>query len=670
MRKSNLFVACLYNNSTFKNRNPFVVYPFIATTIRSFSTTIHDLNQPNTVPYFPYGESNFESIRRNKQFYVDKTHLIPLLDKSSKQLFFVRPPRWGKSLLLSMLQSYYDINKKEQFNELFDGLWIGDPKNQTSLKNEYYILNLDFSVEVDGSPENIKQALHESINADIARFLTIYNLEDDIPKIISPDALISFENLVTTMIKHKSKLMVLIDEYDRFANKLMFESPEKYKHIVEGKRGEATSSLIRSFFERLKKTSRAGLTDFRSLIVGITPIAIADASGYNVASNISQSEEFGDLVGFTENDLRTALNNIGIVENHQNNAISIMKKFYNGYHFPGSTQSLFNPTLSMHFLQKLMSKSRFKSAVIGGKDIGLEDMIDPNTDISENVFATLATTPASASIVHQLTATNTVQLNAAIVSSFKLRDIIDPPTNEENSKQIWDHTLSFMYYHGMLTFPKGLDSSTLIIPNAIAKLQYLEQLKRIISLNESIIEKFINHPTEDNLKSLLWTILKQQETIYDNSMSEGGLQGSIEAALRAQKLKLFDLTAEKEYKVFKNGKEYSYRSDLVIKTANDVFIIEFKRVRPNALEEYSRLNFFPSTYKTVFKKLLQVDEISLLSMKVKWNTEPTTVENILNKAAIQVKEYAQHESNISKGKTIHAFVVVQVAWPLIIRKVN
>ena len=406
------------------------------------------------------------------------------------------------------------------------------------------------------------------------------------------DALRTFDSLVYCCKRNELKLMVLIDEYDRFANKLMFENPEKYMLIVEGKRGDATSSPIRSFFERLKQASNSGLIDFRSLIVGITPIALADASGYNVAENISQLEIFGDSVGFTEHDLRIALNNIGICNADQNNVISIMKKYYNGYHFPGSTQSLFNPTLSMYFLDKLASNAKFKRDVISGKDIPIIIMTDSNTKISENVFSTLATADVSAPIVQQLTSTNNVEINTSIVGSFKLREIIDPPTSEENERQLWDNTLSFMYYHGMVTFTKEaskeMKPKNLIIPNEIARIQYLEQLQKIIKLNQNDVTGFISEPTEKNLKLLLDNILSKQETIYDNSMSEGGLQTSIESALRAFCLfrpNIFEsITAEKIY----HTEGGTLRADLVLTTSDEVFVIELKRIRPNALTKHTR----------------------------------------------------------------------------------
>ncbi|MEA1884598.1 MAG: AAA family ATPase, partial [Thermotogota bacterium] len=73
----------------------------------------------------PYGIGDFEKIRKEKMYYVDKTQTIKELE-NHQYPFFIRPRRFGKSLLISTLENYYDIEKKEDFDELFQDLWIHD----------------------------------------------------------------------------------------------------------------------------------------------------------------------------------------------------------------------------------------------------------------------------------------------------------------------------------------------------------------------------------------------------------------------------------------------------------------------------------------------------------------------------------------------------------------
>jgi len=116
---------------------------------------------------FPYGMADFKSIRTEGYFYCDRTDKIPLLEKSKSQLF-IRPRRFGKSLVLSMLENYYDVAKTDEFDPLFGNLAIG--KNPTKARNSYFILKWDFScVDTTGSLEDLKRSLYNHLNVPNAR---------------------------------------------------------------------------------------------------------------------------------------------------------------------------------------------------------------------------------------------------------------------------------------------------------------------------------------------------------------------------------------------------------------------------------------------------------------------------------------------------------------------
>ncbi|MDR2761362.1 MAG: AAA family ATPase, partial [Planctomycetaceae bacterium] len=87
----------------------------------------------------PYGKADFKSIReQNNYVYVDKTRFIELLENENDSKIFIRPRRFGKSLFLSMLSYYYDINYANKFDQLFGDLYIG--QNPTPLKNSYAVM--------------------------------------------------------------------------------------------------------------------------------------------------------------------------------------------------------------------------------------------------------------------------------------------------------------------------------------------------------------------------------------------------------------------------------------------------------------------------------------------------------------------------------------------------
>ncbi len=92
--------------------------------------------------------SNFEDVIMQNRYYVDKTMYIPLLEDQANYLIFIRPRRFGKSLLLSMLRSYYDLSQKDKFQQLFGNLWIGQHTTPLKANTKYFILTFPKSVAV------------------------------------------------------------------------------------------------------------------------------------------------------------------------------------------------------------------------------------------------------------------------------------------------------------------------------------------------------------------------------------------------------------------------------------------------------------------------------------------------------------------------------------------
>ena len=103
----------------------------------------------------PYGIQGFEMLRRDNCYYVDKTRFIQEIEYANKYFFLVRPRRFGKTLTMTMLETYYDINKKDIFEDIFSGLWIGD--HPTPSRNTYLVLHLNFAM-VNGKPRPVPYA--------------------------------------------------------------------------------------------------------------------------------------------------------------------------------------------------------------------------------------------------------------------------------------------------------------------------------------------------------------------------------------------------------------------------------------------------------------------------------------------------------------------------------
>jgi hypothetical protein len=160
---------------------------------------------------FPYGICDFKKIITQGLFYCDRTHLIPELEKGD-YLLFIRPRRFGKSLLLSTLLNYYDVAKADEFKSLFGGLAIG--KNPTPLRNQYFVMRWDFScIDPTGSVQDVKRAMHNHINACIEGFLQYYRDFGIQGTSVDPDdAVRSMVSLTSSIRMTGRPIYLLIDE--------------------------------------------------------------------------------------------------------------------------------------------------------------------------------------------------------------------------------------------------------------------------------------------------------------------------------------------------------------------------------------------------------------------------------------------------------------------------
>jgi hypothetical protein len=130
--------------------------------------TIMDIDE---VKGIPYGISNFEDLRAKNRYYVDKTMFLPTLERAADFLFLIRPRRFGKSMFLSMMSAYYDIEKADRFDSLFDGLWIKE--HPTKLKNKFQVIYFDFSIANNGMG-NLKENMNDYMCIVLDRFIETY----------------------------------------------------------------------------------------------------------------------------------------------------------------------------------------------------------------------------------------------------------------------------------------------------------------------------------------------------------------------------------------------------------------------------------------------------------------------------------------------------------------
>jgi hypothetical protein len=371
--------------------------------------------------YFAYGCTTFAKIRRQKHFWKDNSrHIATTVERMEDHVMFLRPPRWGKSLFLDMLKCYLDVMDADKFEMLFEGTEIYTMKKQLRCKNRYYVMRFDFSIAIEGGDlALIEHRLSERIQLAVNSFCRRYGLNHT--ERHGDSALTNVVGAIQYVQEAlEGEVFILIDEYDRFANKIMFENPDLYNKVVSGRSGDPISSPIRSFFETIKT-----MTGIRSFTVGISPIALADASGANFISDISAY--VGDVVGLAEADVRSALTSIfGDNVTEIDSLMKLVKRFYDGFHFssegvPALTPSLYHTQLCIYFFRELCCRSDFRRKAIAGT-VTVSEMTDRNTKVSDNVINLLIRQSEFAGLISKLYSTGSVAANT--VSSFNLREIL------------------------------------------------------------------------------------------------------------------------------------------------------------------------------------------------------------------------------------------------------
>ena len=170
----------------------------------------------------PYGMTNFADIIRENHYYVDKTAYIQKVEDAHKYFFFIRPRRFGKTLFMEMLKTYYDLNLKDKWQELFGSLYVGS--HPTPQRNSYLIIGLDFSV-IDGGLGNYRESMDDHCRIKFLDFADRYKhlLPEDFKENLKQikGAIVQLQYICTECAKHDLPVYLFIDEYDHFTNDIL-----------------------------------------------------------------------------------------------------------------------------------------------------------------------------------------------------------------------------------------------------------------------------------------------------------------------------------------------------------------------------------------------------------------------------------------------------------------
>lgn len=269
---------------------------------------------------YPLGIQTFSEIRNRNMLYVDKTAYVYRLASSGKFFFLSRPRRFGKSLLVSTFQSYFEGKK-----ELFKGLAIEQLEHEW---NKYPVLHFDMSGGKHMNKEQLNRYLLYILKSNEERF----GVNTD-----STDPNIRLSNLINSIYHQTGKqVVVLIDEYD--APLLDVVHHEEYLGTLR--------QIMRNFFSPLKLSEPYLRFVF---ITGITKFSqLSIFSELNNIKNISMDEPYAGICGITKDELLTQMSNdidmlAAKLSLTREETINQLKENYDGYHFTIPGPDVFNP---------------------------------------------------------------------------------------------------------------------------------------------------------------------------------------------------------------------------------------------------------------------------------------------------------------------------------------
>ena len=409
------------------------------------------------VKLVPYGVADFATVIEQNLYYVDKTMFIPELEKQPRNLFFIRPRRFGKSIFLSMLYSYYDCAQSHKFQSLFGNLWIG--QHPTPLQGKYQVLFLDFS-QITGNIDKLETKFNSYLSINLDAFVRQYSeyYQAEMEEILAQE---DFEEKMELIFKaakaHQYHLYLIIDEYDNFTNVILNERGENVYHAITHADG-----FYRDVFKKFKGNFE------RIFMMGVSPVTLDDVtSGFNIGWNISIKPEFDEMLGFSTTDvveMFTYYKEHGSIpaDSDIDAIVNDMKPWYDNYCFAKQALKkktrMFNCDMVLYYLRNYM-------------DAGCppEEMIDPNTRTDYGKMKKLLQFDKldgeRKGIIRKIAEEE--QIVTQLYESFSAYQI--------PKAEIFP---SLLFYYGMLTI-KGTRGSKLIlgIPNNNVRKQYYGYLE-------------------------------------------------------------------------------------------------------------------------------------------------------------------------------------------------
>ena len=472
-----------------------------------------------------YGVADYAEIRKSNAWFVDRTAKLRDLE-ATRYAVFLRPRRFGKSLLLSILEAYYDVAYADRFEQLFGGTDIGaDP---TEERGKYLVLKFDFSaVKKDVSKVQEDFDYKASLRCDTfaRRYGSILpkGLDERILK--APDIGKKFAEIMGGLWGTDLGVYVIIDEYDNFTNTILSQDgQDAYARLCHG------DGFFKQFFADLKTmTNDIDAPLKRLFITGVSPVTMDDVtSGFNIGTDISLDPMFADFTGFRHDDLRAMAEyyapRCGF---DADKAYDAAIAWYDNYRFgSGSAPSIANTTLVLYFFDKLV---RVK--------VWPDDMVDENlrTDYAK--------------IRHLVTMDRRLNGNFHVLENLLAGGALEEPiaksfqANELSKKE---NFTSLLYWLGITTITGdrrgktvfGVPNETLkelaakMIPAAYSDIHKIDE--RVFDINDGLCD-FSYDGKWEKFIGILASIVKENFVVRDAVEGEKVVQSTLVALLTAAK---------------------------------------------------------------------------------------------------------------------------------------
>ena len=471
------------------------------------------------VKLVPYGVADFATVIEQNLYYVDKTMFIPELEKQPRNLFFIRPRRFGKSIFLSMLYSYYDCTQSHKFQSLFGNLWIG--QHPTPLQGKYQVLFLDFS-QITGNIDKLETKFNSYLSINLDAFVRQYSeyYQAEMEEILAQE---DFEEKMELIFKaakaHQYHLYLIIDEYDNFTNVILNERGENVYHAITHADG-----FYRDVFKKFKGNFE------RIFMMGVSPVTLDDVtSGFNIGWNISIKPEFDEMLGFSTTDvveMFTYYKEHGSIpaDSDIDAIVNDMKPWYDNYCFAEEALKkktrMFNCDMVLYYLCNYMDNG-----------CSPRQMIDPNTRTDYGKMKKLLQFDKldgeRKGIIRKIAEEE--QIVTQLYESFSAYQI--------PNAEIFP---SLLFYYGMLTI-KGTRGSKIIvgIPNNNVRKQYYGYLEEeyqakayvdVNQLTDYYYDMAYNGKWEEGLRFMADAYAKVS-SVRDGIEAERNLQGFFMAYL-------------------------------------------------------------------------------------------------------------------------------------------